>query len=162
MMIAAIVVAVLLALIGALLMIIGGPGLRDNSDGAIGLKASFFLGLALLVIAAAIVLTISIHPAHGAPPADADPALAPFFGSLTLNGVSCCSISDCRAVPARVGPHGWEARVIPGEFPLAEDDIWIEVPAEKIIRGKSHPHGLATMCWSPVRGVMCFTEPPGV
>lgn len=117
---------------------------------------------ALIALGLAALLALGTSKAWPAPPTNSDPSLAPFFGSLVLDGVSCCSLSDCRAVPARVGAHGWEARVIPGQFPGAEDDIWIEVPTDKIIRGKSHPHGLAAMCWTPTRGVMCFTEPPGV
>lgn len=107
------------------------------------------------------LLVVMFAPAHGAPPSGSDPALAPFFGSLTLDGVSCCSISDCRAVPARVGQKGWEAFVSAESFPGATDDRWVEIPVDKIVRGKHHPLGEAVMCWSPYRGPLCFVEPPG-
>ncbi len=85
MMIAAIVFAGLLAVAGGLLILIGAPGLRDNSDGAVGLKASFFLGLALVVIAGAIAFTLSIRPAHG--------HQAPMGWQYDI---ACCSDRDCR------------------------------------------------------------------
>jgi len=153
MMIAAIVVAILLALAGAILVLIGWSGLRDGSDGAVGLKASFFLGLALLVIAAAIGLTITMRPAHAAPPEGADPALAPWFGSLSLNGGE---LLLAQRLPSRgrcvSGPTAGRPMSSPASFHWRRTDIWVEVPAEKIVRGKSHPHGLATMCWAPTRG----------
>lgn len=158
--IAAIALGIVFLLAGAFLVTIGWSGLRDNSDGALGLKASFYTGVALVLVAALILFTVA-RPAFAAPPENADPALAPFFGGLTLNGTSCCSISDCRGVPSRVGPGGWEAYISAEIFPGAEESQWVEVPNDKIVRGKQHPYGTAAACWSPVRGIMCFTEPTG-
>lgn len=151
MMIAAIVVAVVLAVLGAILIGIGWSGLSDNSDGAVGLRASFFLGLALLVIAGAIALTISMRPAQAAPPPDADPALNSWFQGLQQpdTGVSCCSIADCRPVDDRVGPNGYEVLI---------NNEWLPVPQQKILQGKHNPAGRAVVCYSEAMGIMCFVR----
>ena len=87
------------------------------------------LGAAVLVCSAAL----------GAPPENADPALAPWFRSLAQpgTGISCCSIADCRPVDARITPSGYEIFV---------KNEWLTVPPEKILRGKENPTGKPVAC----------------
>ncbi len=103
-----------------------------------------------LVGAGAAVLVGSV--AVGAPPENADPALAPWFRSLAQpgTGVSCCSIADCRPVNARITSTGYEIFV---------QDRWLIVPPEKILRGKENPTGKPVAC--VLNGeVLCFV--PGI
>ena len=55
---------------------------------------------ALLILA---ILLMCVLAAHAEPPANADPALAPWFHSLTQpdTGYLCCSVADCRPVKTR-------------------------------------------------------------
>lgn len=69
-------------------------------------------------------------------------------------GGSCCNLQDCRVTAARITPRGWEAR---NQF-----GMWVDVPADKIIRNRGNPTGAPVLCWLPGPGVMCFIEPIGV
>ncbi len=123
--------------------------------------------LPIFVVLFILGMVAVIAAAYSAPPPNANPELAPFFQSLQQpgTGASCCNLADCRSLYAshvRVGPHGWQALIEPETFPGATETKWVDVPNEKIVRGKSHPEGLASMCWTPSLGVLCFTEPAGV
>ncbi len=85
------------------------------------------------------------------PPADADPALAPWFRSLLQPGteISCCSLSDCRETDYRVKADHYEALV---------GGKWVAVPPDKILQRTDNPTGRAVVCWTPQRGIMCFVR----
>jgi hypothetical protein len=103
-----------------------------------------------IIIACALfaLLAVLAPLAKGAPPENADPALAPWFRSLQGNdGVSCCSIADCRATDDRVKDGHYEALIA---------GAWIPVPDDKVLRRTDNPTGRAVVCWLPNRGVMCF------
>ena len=90
--------------------------------------------------------------AFGAPPENADPALAPWFRSLAQpgTGISCCSLADCRPVDARITPSGYEILV---------NGQWLAVSPEKILHGKENPVGKAVAC--VLNGqILCFV--PGL
>jgi hypothetical protein len=85
------------------------------------------------------------------PPADADPALAPWFRSLLVPGtsISCCSVTDCRATEYRIEADHYEA-LIGGN--------WLVVPPDKILQRTDNPTGHAVVCWTPQRGILCFVR----
>lgn len=88
------------------------------------------------------------------PPADADPALRPWFESLKQpgSGVSCCSIADCRPVTYRLAPNGYEALL---------DSGWVRVPDDRVLHNKYNPVGRAVLCRSPASGrIYCFVPGP--
>lgn len=89
-------------------------------------------------------------PADAAPPANADPSLAPFFESLKQpgTGVSCCSIADCRPAEYRLSDNGYEALL---------DTKWVRVPDDRVLHGRDNPTGHAILCRSPISGtILCF------
>jgi hypothetical protein len=90
--------------------------------------------------------------AHAQPPANADPALAPWFRSLVQPGtsISCCSLTDCRTTESRVSGDHYEALV---------GDDWVAVPPDRILDRTDNPTGRAVVCWTPQRGIMCFVRP---
>ncbi|MBV8537652.1 MAG: hypothetical protein JO128_18795 [Alphaproteobacteria bacterium] len=99
----------------------------------------------LMVSAAGLVVASA---ALGAPPENADPALAPWFRSLAQpgTGISCCSIADCRPVDTRITSGGYEIYV---------KDQWLTVPPEKVLQGKQNPTGKPVAC--VLNGqVLCF------
>jgi len=106
----------------------------------------------LIVLSLAMVLSPRIGAAE--PPANADPALRPWFESLKQpgTGVSCCSISDCRPVQYRLATDGYEALV---------DSVWVRVPQDKILQHQPNPLGRAVLCRSPASGtIYCFVPGP--
>jgi len=101
-----------------------------------------------------LFLTVAILFPTGAgaqPPADADPALGPWFRSLLVPGtsISCCSVTDCRATEYRIEADHYEA-LIGGN--------WIVVPPDKILQRTDNPTGHAVVCWTPQRGILCFVR----
>jgi hypothetical protein len=106
----------------------------------------------LIVLSLAMALPPRITVAE--PPADADPALRPWFESLKQpgTGVSCCSISDCRPVQYRLANDGYEALI---------DSGWIHVPEDRVLRHQPNPLGRAVLCRSPASGtIFCFVPGP--
>jgi hypothetical protein len=101
-------------------------------------------------IVAAAMLMLGM-PADAAPPPNADPALAPWFGSLLQpgTGISCCSLSDCRATEYRVEADHYEALI---------GEKWVVVPPETILQRTDNPIGRAVVCWTPQRGIICFVR----
>src|SRR3954470_14885104 len=97
------------------------------------------LSTGLIVLALAMALAPSIGAAE--PPANADPALRPWFESLKQpgTGVSRCSISDCRPVQYRLANDGDEALI---------DTGWVHVPQDKVLRHQPNPLGRAVLCRS--------------
>lgn len=110
------------------------------------------------------ILLLLWAPAQAAPPADANPELAPWFQGLRdNNGSSCCSIADCRHLPVRIGKDGYEVQVpeVGEEHMVLPTKHWIPVPPEKILPHKENPTGEPVTCWAPYRGIMCFVEGSG-
>src|ERR1043165_8309371 len=101
-----------------------------------------------------LVTSLSPRIGEAEPPADADPALRPWFESLKQprTGVSCCSISDCRPVQYRLTNGGYEALI---------DSGWVHVPQDKILHHQANPLGRAVLCRSPASGtIYCFVPGP--
>ena len=98
---------------------------------------------------AAALLVLSCA-ADAAPPPGATGQFKGFFQGLTRPDVggSCCDESDCRITKSRIGKKGYEAMNQFGE--------WVEVPENKIIRGKENPTGEPVLCYLPSIGVLCF------
>lgn len=104
----------------------------------------------LPILAACLMLALA-GAAIAAPPENADPALAPWYESLTQpeTGLGCCSIADCREVESRlVGDH-YEALI---------RDRWMIVPPERILEHTPNPTGRAVACWRPRQGIRCFVR----
>ena len=91
--------------------------------------------------------------AHAAPPADADPRLAPWFNSLRqpFTNALCCSMADCRPAPSRLRGGHYEA-FIGGD--------WRMVPDDRVLTRSDNPTGHAVVCWTPCAGVLCFVKAP--
>jgi hypothetical protein len=108
----------------------------------------------------AVALAFIVSPVLAAPPDNPDPQLSQWFQSLRQpgSGTSCCDLSDCRPVGARIGPSGYEVLLTPAAFPVAEER-WVGVPAHTILHGKDNPLGRAVVCWTPAKGVICFVRP---
>jgi len=117
------------------------------------MRLSFSAGLAALALWAALVL-LSL-PSLGAPPENADPALAPWFQSLqSPNGKSCCSIADCRPVSYRVTGDHYE--VLAG----ADDrghEVWLAVAPDVVLERYDNPTGRPVACILGGR-VLCFVR----
>ncbi len=101
-----------------------------------------------LFLTAALLLPAA---ADAQPPANADPALAPWFRSLLVpgTGISCCSVTDCRATEYRIEADHYEALI---------GERWFVVPPDKILQRTDNPTGRAVVCWTPQRGIMCFVR----
>ncbi len=119
------------------------PNRRPRVNRIAGLWGAVCL-LALFTVAA---------PSRAAPPADADPTLAPWFNSLRQpgSGISCCSIADCGPVDYRTVADHYEA-FIEGE--------WRVVPPDKVLKRADNPTGRAVVCWTKPTGIMCFIRGP--
>lgn len=117
---------------------------------------------ALLLGLALAALPISL-PAFAAPPEHSDPTMAPWFQGLKQpwTGMGCCNLSDCRFVDAKPTKQGWQVYITKADFPV-DEDRWVVVPEDRILRGKSNPWGRAVVCYLPGLGVLCFVEPAGV
>ena len=100
---------------------------------------------------AAMLTVAAVASAAAQPPADADPALAPWFRSLLQPGteVSCCSVSDCRSTEYRIEHDHYEALI---------GGSWLAVPPDKVLQRTDNPTGHAIVCWTPQRGIMCFVR----
>jgi hypothetical protein len=103
-----------------------------------------------LCVLGGLLLSASVR---AAPPADADPALSPWFQSLRQpdTGVSCCSIADCRPVDYRTTAGGYEVWI---------ENRWQRVPPEKVLQRADNPVGRAIVCWTKQIGIMCFVRAP--
>ncbi len=73
-------------------------------------------------------------------------------------GRSCCSIADGRPVDVRIRDGHWEVHITKQHFP-DEDDRWVGVPDEKVIRS-ANPTGVPIVWFSWGR-VLCFAPPDG-
>jgi hypothetical protein len=101
----------------------------------------------------ALGLACCATAAFAHPPKDADPALAPWFNSLTQpgTGISCCAEADCRRTDYRIENDHYEA-FINGE--------WTTVPPRAVLNRMDNPTGQAVVCYTPTLGIMCFVRGP--
>ena len=117
-----------------------------------------------LLVAVVLLLAIGVTTTYAAPPENADPALAPWFQSLQIPGmshISCCSQSDCRPVDHRTVGDYYEALLTPEQFGRAvQQSRWIRVPFDRVLERVDNPTGKAILCWQPGNGVLCFVRPP--
>jgi hypothetical protein len=105
-----------------------------------------------------LALALLAGPAAARPPANADPALAPWYNSLrTAHGASCCALADCRPVEYRVATDHYEA-LIGAQFDV-DPPRWVPVPNVRILRHTPNPVGRAVACWQPFFGILCFVLP---
>ena len=106
-----------------------------------------------LAFAAALLGIGLAHPVLGAPPPDADPALAPWFNSLRQpwTNALCCSMADCRTVVSRLSDGHYDALI---------DGEWRRVPDHLILNRSDNPTGRAIACWTPQVGILCFVRAP--
>jgi hypothetical protein len=116
----------------------------------------FWIGCALAGALAAL-------PVRAAPPENPDPALSPWFKSLSRpwrpgSGalILCCDIADCRVTDSReVGDH-YEA-LIDQRFPGVSGWSWQPVAPHAVIHHKENPTGGAVACWHE-GVVLCFVR----
>src|SRR5574343_283678 len=113
-----------------------------------------------LAIAVQVLLCV---PATAAPPTNPDPALAPFYRSLTIpeTGGSCCDASDCRPVRTRVH-EGREQVYIGIETYPGAPNTWIDIPDSKRLSPRENPVGEPVACWDVRYGLMCFVQGAGM
>ena len=106
----------------------------------------------LLVIASVLLLPVLAGVAIAQPPPAADPnsQMGLWYRSLTmpLTGASCCSVSDCRPVEARLVGEGWEIRV---------NGVWIEVSPDLVLK-RDNPDGRPIACLHAGM-ILCFVPP---
>jgi hypothetical protein len=109
-----------------------------------------------IAIAAGLALSQAVV---AAPPDSPDPALAPWFESLTQpgTGASCCSIADCRTVEFRQDRDGYEV-LIDGRWKVSVP-FWLRVPPHRIINRIDNPTNRAVVCYTPEAGILCFVRP---
>ncbi len=115
----------------------------------------------MLRILLMLVFGLFVGSAEARPPADTDPALAPWFQSLRAsNGGSCCSQADCRPVEYRITGDHYEA-LIGTQFEV-DPPRWVDVPPSHILKRTDNPVGRAVACWLPYTGILCFVLPSQV
>lgn len=126
------------------------------------LGAWLLLNIALVLVDAAVV-----DRCQAAPPEHSDPALAPFFQSLTVpeTGGSCCGQGDCR------GTSVWPVRGpdADGAYSVLYNGTWLPVPKTAISDRQDNPTGDYISCLSSLayvngkdadRKVICFILAP--
>ena len=121
--------------------------------------------LALLLVVASVV--------RAAPPAGANPALAPWFKSLVQrNGVSCCGDADCREETRVKSPSNspdgrhWYVFIGKDKFGPDAPDEMVPVPEEVVSSDSDttmlRPPG-PVVCWhrysSNSGAILCFRLP---
>lgn len=115
----------------------------------------------MLRILLMLLLGLFVGSADAHPPANADPALAPWYQGLRAeNGGSCCSQADCRPVDYRIAGDHYEA-LIGKQFEI-DPPRWVEVPPSHILKHTDNPVGRAVACWLPYTGILCFVLPSQV
>lgn len=115
------------------------------------------IGPALIAL---FISTIVTGAAMARPPANPDPALAPWYEGLRQpgTGAPCCSMADCRNVNARSTKNGYQVLV---------SGAWIDVPP-RVVLNVSNPTGMPVACWiqtpaekgAMVTIIMCFVPGP--
>lgn len=94
-----------------------------------------------------------------------------WFRSLTNRwGGSCCNMTDCKPVVARIRADGqWEAMIDSKTWPEIDGDVlhlhgaapndWVTIPDQVVLHGHDNPLGEPILCWYQ-GAVLCFV--PGV
>jgi hypothetical protein len=109
------------------------------------------------------------------PPPNADPVLAPWFQSQKVPGtaVSCCDVSDGRAVDYRIRGDHYEVYLTKESFPWIHEEGWKAVDPRSVLTGQDNPTGRA-IAWVAKNeytfhdryfapgSVMCFKPPSQV
>ena len=102
-------------------------------------------------------------PLKAAPPAGADPDLAPWFKSLRQpqTNLSCCDRSDCRMVRYRIMNGHFQA-FIGQEFARWQNppNDWVDVPEASVLHRHDNPTGEGVACWAGAK-IICFVEGTG-
>ncbi len=93
---------------------------------------------------AAIAILVLASLAHAAPPTGADPSspTGRWFQQLVRDdGMSCCSVSDCR--PASAGDLRYDDS---DGLQVKLESRWEDVPEYKIVRRSDNPLGKSIVC----------------
>jgi hypothetical protein len=113
-------------------------------------------------ILAGLIASLTTH-AQAAPPPGADPALAPWFKSLSQpqTNKSCCTLADCRTVRYRTAGDHFQA-FIGGDFPRWSNppQKWVDVPNANVLHRADNPTGEGVACWFEGQ-IVCFVEGNG-
>jgi hypothetical protein len=128
-------------------------------------------GLIVGTVSIGFLCALSVA-APAEPPANADPALAPWFQAQKVPGTSasCCDVSDGRAVEYRIVADHYEVYLTKDTFPWIEQEGWKAVDPQSILVGQENPTGRA-IAWVAKREyrflhrifprgtIMCFKPP---
>lgn len=107
------------------------------------------------------LLAATVGIARAEPPVGADPALHPWFQSLTdpRSGGSCCSEADCRhyQVDTSTDDDGTT------HYRIKYRDDWLDVPPDSVLKVYDNPTGdyIACVYDYPTPHVLCFVIAPG-
>lgn len=106
---------------------------RSHCRHPIGRKAT------RLLVASLLALVAEFSRAQPPPGADPNSEIARWFKSLKSNkGLTCCDVSDCRRV---------EARLVNGYYEALIDEQWWRVP-DDVIANVRNPIGEYIACYS--------------
>src|SRR5580698_9324485 len=88
----------------------------------------------LALVLALLALLAVTAAAQAAPPAGADPALAPWFHQLRRpgSGFPCCSEADCRNVEVRAAGSRTEVYIGREAFGSRAPNAWVVVPPSRV------------------------------
>jgi len=126
------------------------------------LRAKAAPGGKLLGAVIGAVLFCSSGSAAGAPPPNADPALGPWFRSLTTpGGMSCCAEYDGHVL----GDGDW--RINGDHYEVRIAQVWRVVPSEAVLNRVDNPTGGAVAFYAPTADadpsvptkIFCFVRP---
>lgn len=116
----------------------GSFDIDDKSDPTEKLWSFWTLFIILCIL---LGVWVGIKRVNAEPPPGTDPnsPISQWFRELKqpINGVSCCSISDCRPEPVRV---------YDGHYQAWHEGTWLPVPDEAILPKMENPVGEAVVC----------------
>jgi len=140
----------------------GRANLYTLAAGMIGAFSSIGLEtiakrLGWLCIAVVLAWPIVVR---GAPPENADPALAPWFQSLhNAAGAFCCDQADGRATEhVRVANDGSYSALIDERW-NNDPPAWVPVPKGAVLDRPDNPTGRYVVFWTAGAGVICLVRP---
>jgi hypothetical protein len=81
-----------------------------------------------------------------------DPDTAQWYQSLRQpkTELLCCNIADCRPTDLRRSPDKsteWQAYISKEIYGPDAPDIWMNIPADKILDHETNPTGRVVICW---------------
>jgi len=103
------------------------------------------------ILLAAVSLVTLAAAALAEPPVgvDTESPMAQWYRSLTApNGISCCSMADCRPIEARLAGDRWE---------VFRNEKWEPVPEDRILK-RENPDGRPIACIYAGQ-ILCFVPP---